>query len=81
MTPRDLWLGGRSDGGDSSESGSDHTAADDGAPQTSRQGLECAMRRFHFELVQEQEMPVVLRLNARKCEVSLSNVTVWRRTA
>ena len=34
-----------------------------------------------FELVQEEDMPVMSRLSARKWEVALSNVTVWRRVA
>jgi len=92
LTPRDLWLGGRrSEGDGSSDSGSDDRRGGGGGQEasdgkrdhqeTSRQGLERVMLANGFELVQEEDMPVMSRLSARKWEVALSNVTVWRRVA
>eukprot|EP00240_Pyramimonas_obovata_P003370 CAMPEP_0118958176 /NCGR_PEP_ID=MMETSP1169-20130426/62490_1 /TAXON_ID=36882 /ORGANISM="Pyramimonas obovata, Strain CCMP722" /LENGTH=849 /DNA_ID=CAMNT_0006906289 /DNA_START=50 /DNA_END=2599 /DNA_ORIENTATION=+ len=65
LTPQDLWLGGRRDAA--------------GEQLRSREGLAKAMGKC-FELTHEENMPQVCRINARKYEVVVTNVTIWRRT-
>jgi len=66
LTPQDLWLGGNKN--------------EDGKEVWSRDGLATAMGS-NFELVKEEDLPLLSRVNARKYEVQLSNVTIWRRVA
>mmetsp|Transcript_28049 Transcript_28049/g.38774 ORF Transcript_28049/g.38774 Transcript_28049/m.38774 type:complete len:844 (-) Transcript_28049:435-2966(-) len=63
-TPRDLWLGGR-----------EH----EGEDRYSRLGLEVAMGGGGFKLLHEENMPLVRRINARKFEVAVTNITIWQR--
>lgn len=65
FTPREAWLGGL------------HR---DGAPVRSSDVL-CQLLSEEFELIKEENTPLVIREHARKFQYIVSHATVWRRKA
>jgi hypothetical protein len=63
--PQELWLGGR------------HAA--DGTVLQSVDGLKAAMSHLGFELVKEDDMPLIIRQHARLYEFIGAKATIWRR--
>lgn len=64
FTPREVWLGGFVD--------------KDGAPRYSIDGLKKAMSS-HFELLHEDDMPLLIREHRRKYQLIFTKATVWQR--
>lgn len=62
-TPKEAWLGGKESGPHSSYSSA---------------GLHNVLSE-HFELVHEENMPLIIREHARKFEYIVAHATVWRR--
>jgi len=65
-TSRDKWLGGVVRGGDAVYS----------APELTQK-----MKALGFSMVEESDMPFVIREHARKFQWGCSHATVWRRSA
>jgi 5-histidylcysteine sulfoxide synthase/putative 4-mercaptohistidine N1-methyltranferase len=63
FTPIDAWLGGYER---------------DGVSVSSKEGLGAALGEA-FELVSEEDMPLVIREHARKYQYIVTHVSVWRR--
>ena len=64
FTPRDVWLGGFVD--------------DKGTPHFSIDGLKEAMSG-DFDLLHEEDMPLLIREHRRKYQLIFTKATVWRR--
>jgi putative 4-mercaptohistidine N1-methyltranferase len=64
FTPRDVWLGGFID--------------PDGKPRYSIDGLKDVMTE-NFELIQELDMPLLIREHRRKYQLIFTKATVWQR--
>lgn len=64
FTPREVWLGGFVD--------------KDGAPRYSIDGLKKAMSS-HFDLLHEDDMPLLIREHRRKYQLIFTKATVWQR--
>jgi hypothetical protein len=63
FTPIDAWLGGYKR---------------DGSALSSKDGIRAALGEA-FELVTEEDMPLLIREHARKYQYIVTQVTVWRR--
>lgn len=66
-TPKAKWLGG--------------FYAQDGTAVRTAQGLRSVMEGLGFELVEQSDMPFVIREHARKFQWGVSHATVWRKAA
>lgn len=63
FTPVDAWLGGYEQ---------------EGTPLSSKDGIRVALGEA-FELVKEEDMPLLIREHARKYQYIVTQVTVWKR--
>jgi hypothetical protein len=63
FTPIDAWLGGYER---------------DGSALSSKEGIRAALGEA-FELVTEENMPLLIREHARKYQYIVTNMTVWKR--
>jgi putative 4-mercaptohistidine N1-methyltranferase len=74
-TPRQEWLGGTYD---SSNKSSDNSGKKDGGESWSSDGLAKIMSE-KFELVEQKDVPFMIREHNRKYQLGVSHATVWRR--
>lgn len=63
MGGQELWLGGRKDA--------------DGNPQWSLDGFMAVMMRLGFELVEQRDLPLVIRQHQRLYELVWAHTTIW----